>query len=206
MNRRTWGLLALVLLAGSLLRFPRLDEVPPGLHPDEASNGNDAIEALRTGNFRVFYPDNHGREGLFINLEAVALSLAGRSEPWVLRATSALAGVLTVLGTFFFLFRLARLSGEPSPATLALTGAFLVATSFWHIVFSRIAFRAILAPLCLVLAVGFAAAALEKRRLVDAVLAGLLLGLGFHTYIAFRILPLLFLLFVPLVRRQGADA
>src|SRR5664279_3380071 len=101
MNRRTWLLLAAVFAVGALLRFARLDELPPGLHPDEAVNGNNAVEALRTGDYKVFYPENHGREGLFINLEAVALRLFGRFEPWVLRGTSALIGSLTVLGTFF---------------------------------------------------------------------------------------------------------
>lgn len=203
MNRWTWALLAVVFAVGALLRFTRLDEFPPGLHPDEATNGNNAVEASRTGDYKVFYPENHGREGLFINLEAVALRLAGRHEPWVLRSTSALIGTLTVLGTFFCLFQLARLSDEPSPAAFALVGAYLIATSFWHLVFSRIAFRAILAPGVLVLAIGLAASALRTRRVVQAVAAGAMLGLGFHTYLAFRIMPLLFLAFVLLVRRPG---
>jgi len=203
MNRRNGLLLAAVFAVGAMLRFARLDELPPGLHPDEAVNGNNAVEAIRTGDYKVFYPENHGREGLFINLEAVALRLFGRHEPWVLRGTSALIGTLTVLGTFFCLFQLARLSNEPAPAAFALVGAYLIATSFWHLVFSRIAFRAILAPGVLVLAIGLAASALRTQRVVQAVAAGAMLGLGFHTYIAFRIMPLLFLAFVPLVRRPS---
>jgi hypothetical protein len=83
----------------------------------------------------------------------------------------------------------------------ALLAAFLLATSFWHINFSRIGFRAILAPLLLVWSIYFFIKALRavssRSAAIYAVIAGIVYGLGFYTYIAYRITPLLFFLFIP---------
>src|SRR3990167_1256026 len=74
------ALLLSIIALGGFFRFFRIAEAPPGLYPDEAKNGNNALEALATGNFKVFYPENSGREGLFINLQAISLWLFG-NEP-----------------------------------------------------------------------------------------------------------------------------
>ena len=88
---------------------------------------------------------------------------------------------------------------------LALLAAFFLATSFWHINFSRIGFRAILAPFCLVWASYFLLKLFRSRSVIGywlfAVAAGVIYGAGFYTYIAFRITPLLLLLFVPFFRK-----
>ena len=63
-------------------------------------NGNNALEALETGDFKIFYPENNGREGLFINIQALSLKVFG-AEPWALRIVSAIFGFLTVLGLYF---------------------------------------------------------------------------------------------------------
>ena len=141
MDRRKyfWWLLLVVIIA-TFLRLYQLDAAPPGLYPDEAMNGNNALEALRTGEWRTYYPENNGREGLFINIQAIFLLAFGQNEPWVLRLPSALFGILTVLGLYF-------LAKELWGVRVGLLASFLLATSFWHIIFSRIGFRAIMAPL-----------------------------------------------------------
>jgi len=148
LNWKTIVALALILAAGAFLRGFRLTELPPGLYPDEAMNGNNALEAMRTGSYKPFYPENNGREGLFINIEAFTLRplLTGGALPeaWMLRIPSVLFGLLTILGIFFLTRELFRKNG------IALFAAFLLTTSFWHINFSRIAFRAIMAPCFLV--------------------------------------------------------
>src|SRR3989344_3790498 len=90
-----------VLIIASFLRLYNLTELPPGLYPDEAMNGNNAQEALDSGNFKVFYPENFGREGLFINIQALFIRQFGH-YPWVLRLPSAIFGILTVLGLYLF--------------------------------------------------------------------------------------------------------
>ena len=61
-------ILLLILIIASLLRVASITTAPPGLYPDEAMNGNNATEALETGEFKAFYPENNGREGLFANI------------------------------------------------------------------------------------------------------------------------------------------
>ena len=183
------------------MRFYALDRVPPGLHPDEAANGNNALEAWRTGRFQIFYADDFGREGLFINLQALALGLIRQNQPWVLRLPSAMFGVLTVLG----LYLLARkLLGQK----VALLAAFCMATSFWHINVSRLGTRPVAASFFLVWALYLLLAsceAMERRNRTSwflAVVAGLVYGLGFHTYIAFAVTPLLLGVFLGYLQRK----
>src|SRR3989338_2659916 len=147
--------LVIILLIAVFFRFYDLKNVPPGLWADEAINGNNAVEA----NWKVFYPENNGREGLFINIQSLFVAAFG-NEPWVLRFPSVIFGILTVLGVYLLTkeifqdlpkkeigFRLSN------PEKLALFSAFLMATSFWHINFSRIGFRTIMAPLLLSLGI-----------------------------------------------------
>src|SRR5438093_1530844 len=75
--------LFLILAWAAFLRLHQITTTPPALHFDEAMNGNDALENLETGRFSVFYPQNGGREGLYINIETVLISLLG-NEAWVL--------------------------------------------------------------------------------------------------------------------------
>ncbi|HXV26602.1 MAG TPA: glycosyltransferase family 39 protein [Candidatus Paceibacterota bacterium] len=191
-HHRTEALVLLVVMAVAVgFRFWALDRVPPGLYPDEAMNGNDAVAAAESGEYRMFYPDNNGREGLFINLQSLAVRWFG-PEPGSLRGVSALMGVLTVLGTYLLTRRLFNNWG------LAALAAFLLAVGFWHVNFSRIGFRAVMSPMFAVWSFYYLYTALQTNRLWHWGVAGALMGLGMHTYIAFRILPVaaLFLLVV----------
>lgn len=200
-----------ILLLAAFFRFYRLEEIPPGLYPDVAINGNEAL----SNPGRVFYPENNGREGLFINLLTISFSLFGISV-WSIKAVAAFAGTLTVLGTYVLTKEL--FAGEPrkqwNNEIIALLAAFFVATSFWHINFSRIGFRAILLPLILVFSFYFLLKFLnnfsrkqghyEKAVYPSVILAGILFGIGFYTYTSFRmaIFILLFLLVAHWVRHR----
>ncbi len=174
------------------MRFWKLDSVPPGIQYDEAYNGINAIQALETGDYKIFYPDNTGREGLHINVIAFFIKIFGVSS-FSLRVANALWGSLTLIGFYFLLreLKLSRLS--------VLLGIFMLAFSFWHLDFSRTAFRAIMVPFCLVWALYFFLKGLnsdsKKRLYVFFISAGFFLGLGFYSYIAFRVAPLIFILF-----------
>jgi 4-amino-4-deoxy-L-arabinose transferase-like glycosyltransferase len=272
-------LLAIIALA-SFFRLWQIKSIPPGFYPDEAMNGNNAMEAWDSGNFKVFYPENNGREGLWINIMAPLIAVFG-NEPWVPRTVAALIGIFTVLGLYLFtkeLFRQNPKSQIPNPKPrrsplrrtlrgrqiqnlnnqnpkwfgilnfrnwnlfrnsdleignsrgeiIALLASFFLAASFWHINFSRISFRAILTPFFLVwsfyflwklmaaknknfnslslnfsLREKFARPHLELKFLFFAAFAGLLFGLGFHTYISFRVAPLLLIIPFILMWRAG---
>jgi len=201
-------LIVLVMLTGFFFRFYRLPEIPPGLYPDEAMNGNNAQEALLTDEFKSFYPENNGREGLFINMQAFSLRVFG-PFPWALRLVSAIFGLLTVWGIYLLakiLFPISELFVEGEEKNflwdrkdwvIAVLSSFFLATNFWHINFSRIGFRAILVPFFAVFAAYFLWRGLRERSLFFTAAAGVFVGLGMQTYIAFRFMPLVFM--IPLV-------
>ncbi len=212
---RTFLIFVCVLTIASFFRLYALNTTPPGLYPDEAMNGNNALEAIGNSapgkGFKVFYPENNGREGLFINIQGLFLKMlipqaGGDAEPWMLRLPSALFGIITVAGVFFLAKELFKKN------SVALLSMFLLATSFWHINFSRIGFRAIMAPCFLIWGIYLLLLAFRKlQESKDSLLAGTIsrgyrsiihnslfplfagavYGLGMHSYIAYRATPLI---------------
>jgi hypothetical protein len=214
-------------------RFYQLSEIPPGLYPDVAINGNDALGALETKEFKVFYPENNGREGLFINLIALSFYIFGISV-WAIKLVPAIIGVLTTLGIYLMTkelfgheirkhanirndenqnkksFSHIRKSFAFCSDIVALLSAFFLSVSFWHVNFSRLGFRAIMVPFILVWGFYFlfkAIRMMQIKHMEDTdkfakkihfilytsyfILSGLIFGLGFHTYISFRVAPLI---------------
>lgn len=209
-NKKKIIIIFTILALAAFFRFNRITDVPPGLYPDEAMNGNNALEALATGDFKIFYPENNGREGLFINLQAISLWIFG-NKAWALRVVSAFFGTLAVLGLFLLVYELFRnyehtIEKEteesatfdtflPHGLWIASMSSFFLAVSYWHINFSRIGFRAIMVPFLLVFGFYFLLKTFRTGKIFDAVWAGIFIGFGFHTYIAFRLAPLI-LIFV----------
>ena len=240
-NRKILILLLLILAIAIFFRFWNLAQIPPGLYPDVAINGNDALHALQTGQFKVFYPENNGREGLFINLIALSFWLFGASI-LAIKVVPAVIGVLTVLGLYLLireLFGYLKNSKTQAPNSkqisnsndqnskqfgilnlkncnlfgiwnlefgiscseiIALLSSFFLAISFWHVNFSRLGFRAIMVPFCLVWSFYFLFRGLNaeqknglNKKIGNWILAGIFFCLGFYTYIAFRIAPLILL-------------
>ena len=181
-TKKTYALLIIIIALGLFLRVVNIHHAPPGVYPDEAVNGMDAINAMH-GHWQWFYPANNGREGLFMNMIAVAFKFFGISI-LTLKLPSIIFGTLTIWGMYLLgaeLFENRR---------VGLISAFLTAVGFWAINFSRIAFRAILLPADLSFAFYFLFRGLHKKNWVDFAIGGLIFGLGLHTYIAFRIAPL----------------
>jgi len=174
---------ALIIATAVFFRFYHLQQTPPGLYPDEAMNGVNTLIANDTGNYQVFYPDNNGREGLFINIQALSVKIFG-IHPWALRGVSAVIGVLTVIGLYM-------LTKELFDWHIAALSSFMLAISFWHVNFSRIGFRAIMVPFILVYTFHFLWRGIKSLRLSYFFWAGVLGGLGFYTYTSYRIAPLI---------------
>jgi len=183
-------LLFLILSLGLFLRVYNIENAPPGIYPDEAANGEDALRANQNGNYQWFYTTNQGREGFFMNLIALCFKFFG-ANIFTLKFPAIFFSTLTILGTYLLTKELFRKERS------ALIGAFLVAVSFWSINFGRISFRANMLPFVLTFTFYFLFRALRTRKKIDFVLGGLFFGLGMHTYIAWRISPLiLFLLLI----------
>lgn len=183
------ALLAITLLSFAIRSY-HIDSIPAGLYPDEAMNGTDAINAIESGDYKLFYPNNYGREGLFINLQAFAIALFGNTIP-ALKLWSGIFGALAVLGAGLLAWELFR------SRSAALISAILMATSFWAINFSRIGFRAIMVPFLLAFIFFFFFRGLRTEKIRFFAFSGLLFGLGLHTYVAFRAAPLILILLLP---------
>lgn len=179
-------LLALLLVA-FFVRVYNLDVAPPGLHFDEGANGTDALRVWQ-GVTPLFFPENNGREPLFIYLLSLFVGALGHNA-LALRLPAAFAGMVAVASTFALGRRLLN-------DRAALIGAGFVAVTFWTVALSRISYRAnlflALFPLWLLLLWRCR----QRSDLRPYVLAGLLLGVMQYTYIAARFAPLLLLVLV----------
>lgn len=191
MTRRTWVALIAILLVATALRVVSLDTLPPGLYHDEAFSGLDALGILRGAGLPVFFEGNGGREPFFIYTHALSIALFG-ATPWALRIPAAFVGVLTI-AAFFALMR-ALTSGKHA-TWVALIGAAGLATSYWHLNFSRMGWRTISLPLFACLAFYWFWRAHRTGALRDHVIAGALLGASLYTYLSARFLPIAVVLF-----------
>jgi 4-amino-4-deoxy-L-arabinose transferase-like glycosyltransferase len=185
-----WFALILIVASALFFRSYNISTLPSGLYPDEAVNAVDALQAIESGHYRLFYPNNYGREGLFINLQALSLKTFGYTVA-ALKFWSIIFGTLTVLGVYLLGRELFHRRGA------ALLSAFFIATSYWTINFSRIGFRAIMTSFLISFAFFFLFKGLRTRRYREFALAGLCVGLGLHTYIAFRLTPLVLVALIP---------
>ncbi len=182
-----FGLLLIIVLAGFFLRTYRLDAIPNGCQSDECNNGLDALKWLSGAPYTPYAETNEGQATLFTYGLALFFKLFGASVP-TMRLLSAVVGVCTIVAFYF----LARYLFE---VRTALVGAALLAASRWHITFSRIIYEAIMVPLFEILAFYFLWRGLREGRGRYYVLAGISLGLGLHTYTAFRVVPLAVVVF-----------
>ena len=185
--------LLIIIAVAAFFRLWQLNTIPPGLYPDEAINGNDALSSLQNHNFKVFYPENNGREGFFIWLIALSFWLF-KPSIWAFRIVPSLLGILTVFGLYLLTKELFSYYRQNRSRCIALLASFFLAISFWHINFSRIGFRAILVPFSLVFGFYFLFKGFRLKKYYNLIISGLFLGLGFYSYIAYRFVVLLLMI------------
>ncbi len=197
LKRREAFILALILLVALLMRTYRLDTMPPGIYLDEADNGVWGLRFLQSP-YSPFTENRDSNATLHYQLLGLALRIFG-VEPSVLRWFDVPIGLATVV-VFYFLAR------EMFSVPAAQIGTFLLAISRWHVHFSRLAFVEIVpVPLFEALVIYFLWRGLHGGHRLNYVFAGLSFGLGFHTYIGYRIFPLVigFYLLHLLVSKRG---
>jgi 4-amino-4-deoxy-L-arabinose transferase-like glycosyltransferase len=132
------SLLVAILAVAAFLRLTQLDRVPPGMTHDEAAFGAEA-EMILAGERPTYFALGYGHEPLYAYLVALAFSLLGRTLS-AIRVTSAVCGLLVVLGTYLLA---RRLFGAYS----ALISAAWMAVAFWPLSLSRQALRAVTLPM-----------------------------------------------------------
>ncbi|MBN1440665.1 MAG: glycosyltransferase family 39 protein [Anaerolineales bacterium] len=180
-----WKAAAWALLFGLCAFFLRITWIGlPPFSADEGLTGTDALLFLNGFADSFFRSVGfHSYPGLYFFLEAVSVSLLGRTV-LALRITSAAAGALTVgllylAGRAFFGHRIGAVA------------AVLLAVSPFHIVFSRIGMNNIWDGLGYTAFIGALWQAWKSGRRNAFLLAGLALGLGQFFYAPSRLMWIL---------------
>ncbi len=179
---------------GLFARIVGLESIPPGLWSDEANHGLEANDIMAGARVPLFFPGNCGQEPLFKYMVTALTRFLGPGVT-TLRLASAISGWLLLPLAWVWLKR----HRGTKHATIAL---FFLVFGVWHIQFSRIAFRAILGPslgLLSLLAVDFYR---KRGTVVSGGVAGICAGLLWYVYPAFRLFPLVTLLWLFLSFRE----
>ena len=170
-----------ILLLAAFFRFWRLNHLPPGLHPDEAANGLDIFRILEKHDFRPLYNTNGPREALFFYIQAIFVATMGNTI-LALRMAPAFIGVAGVGTTYLW-------AKSWFGQRIGLLSAFALAVSPWAVTISRDGFRASMMPLMVSLTLWLYTVALRRGDRWRFYLAGFVMGLGFYTYLSFRLFP-----------------
>jgi 4-amino-4-deoxy-L-arabinose transferase-like glycosyltransferase len=185
----TWLPLVGILALATVLRVPRLADIPADVHGDEGACGIEARLVLHNGDrINVFGAGWAGLPHLGYGISAPFMAIFG-DDLYGLRTASAFLGIASILLTFL----LARRLFSARVATLA---AFLLASSAWHIHFSRTGFHYMQATFATVLLFYLVERALATTSPRDFLLAGFAAALCWIVYFGARLSPLIAALYV----------
>ena len=196
------GVLLALVLAVALLRFQRLDALPPGLVEDEDRDGMGALRVLQ-GELAAFFPDvdPHGRDASVIYAAALSTLLFGRTL-FAMHFPTALGSAGMVLAVFWMGRLLFGRDEEGEQATpwrgllIGGVGAGLMAISISQTVMGRTSYNHITQlPLLLTLCLGLLWRGWKERSWRRVALAGAFAGLLPYTYPVARFTPVLFVFF-----------
>ncbi|MCY4072710.1 MAG: hypothetical protein OXG60_15555 [Chloroflexi bacterium] len=190
-NRPIIVAFALIMVLGISFRFTQLDSVPREMTSDHVEKIQDAYR-VSTGDYKIFFPNNGGREPVQMYLLSMLSSLPGLGfDFYTLKFLAVVESALTLPLLFWMGMELLG-DGRPRfKKVLALLLMALVASSYWHVIVSRQGLRIPLTPLVTALLLVYLARAMRYNRRSDYVKAALVLGFGLYTYQAVRMLPVL---------------
>ena len=188
--------LAIIVLVAVFFRAYALDKIPGGLSNDEALWGFQAAR-VASGEIRpIFFEEGWGREPMHGYLVAIMFGLFG-ANILALRATTVLVGVATVPIYYLLAKELfVAESSEESPSVIAMLSTSWLATSYWHVIYSRGGLEDVLLPLFAVVTFYFMWQGIRSNRRLWFACAGFFLGASLYTYQASKFLPIFVLLFL----------
>ena len=175
-----------ILLIGTFFRFYRLNEVPVEFGSDQIEKLLDVYDVL-SGQRPLFFPRNTGREALQFYWTAFLI----RFTPLELSFTALKVG--TGIFSVWTLIWVYLLGQELYGREVGLLAALFVAMSHWHIAITRIGLRFVFTAAFFTPTLYFLIRAFRHNRRNDWLAAGAFLGIGLHTYIPMRMVPLLLL-------------
>ncbi len=178
------GLFSAVLLFALFIRLYNAGNIPPGIWFDEAQNGNEVIRILSGNLPGIFIPRLTMMPAMFFYIAAFFTRIFGVNIE-ALRLVSVVTGVMSIAAFYF----LCRHIFKDIP--LALAGAFMLATSRWHITFSRVAFLGMLSLLLAINCFYYYLKAISSGRRSHAVLSGISMGLALYTFSGANFIPII---------------
>jgi len=202
MNKRKqithYSLLIIILLA-TWLRLWQLPTTPPGLWFDESFNGMEAIWMRYSGNWPIFILGGQGREVLFHYILALSVAILGPTS-YALRIVPVLFGILAIplmsQWSRLVIRELHRQQPNLPRHALVLFSTGGLAVCFWYVAMNRISYRAntMLPFILLTMYLFWRGRQTGQWRYFLA--AGGALGVCQYSYLAARLVPLIFVLFV----------
>ncbi len=190
-NRPIIVAFALIMVLGISFRFTQLDSVPREMTSDHVEKIQDAYR-VSTGDYKIFFPNNGGREPVQMYLLSMLSALPGLGfDFYTLKFLAVVESALTLPLLFWMGMELLGGDRPRFKKVVALLLMALVASSYWHVIVSRQGLRIPLTPLVTALLLVYLARAMRYNRRSDYVKAALVLGFGLYTYQAVRMLPVL---------------
>lgn len=181
MKRLSWIVFAGIILIAAALRFWNLGSAPDGFHADEADYGYNAYSILKTGKdeygkpFPLIYRsfgDYKGAVYAYLTIPFVAVGL----NEWAVRAPSALFGVLFIILTFAFVYRISK------SYRLAFLSMVMAAMSPLGILLSRVQSDPLVGAFFFYLGFYLLLLWIEKKHWWHLFVSILSLYAGFYTY------------------------
>ena len=172
----------LTVLAAAL-RLYNLENLPAGLHGDEAWTGFDAQRIVEEGWIGVYVGSALGQPTGPLYLTALLFTFLP-DDVWTIRLSMAIFGIAALPATY----AAARIMFGQVAATIA---ALLLAVMVWHLHLSRVGFMVVSWTFVEMLALWLLYLGMHRRSVLLCAAAGAVAGLGVYTYNAY-------LLFVPI--------
>ncbi len=193
-------LFVFVIAVGVFFRVYMIDTTPTGCYRDEGQNGNEAINIMNGTEMDgtalpVYIERDTQNSAMFMYFIAASFKSFGIGVMQI-RLISIILGILAIAAFYFF----TRSIFGPY---MAVAGGLLFAVARWHVNFSRIGFLGIHTVLLAVMVLYFAYRAYKNKTWLDFALVGFISALGFHSYIAGRLIaPAIFLFFIFVVLKD----
>ena len=188
-QRGSFILFAIIMVFGINFRLLNLDSAPREMTSDHVEKIQDAYRVY-TGEYKIFFPNNGGREPVQMYLLSALASVPGLGfNFFTLKLLAVIESILTLPVLFWMGIELAGEKRTKFNISLALILAALVAVSYWHVIISRQGLRIPLTPLVTALLLIYLARAMRRNCRSDYIKAALVLGFGLYMYQAVRILP-----------------
>jgi 4-amino-4-deoxy-L-arabinose transferase-like glycosyltransferase len=192
-RRVEFAAFAAIMIIAIFYRVYMISDLPAGCYRDEGQNGNEAINIMNgtviEGTSLPVYIERWTQNAaMYMYFIAASFKAFGIGVIQI-RLVSIVLGILCVPGFYFFV----RYLFGPRMAVIA---GFLMAVTRWHVNFSRMGFLGILTVFFTILCVYFAYRCYKQRKLSDFVLLGAVTALSMYSYIAARLIPLGFLMFM----------